>query len=99
MIGFDDLPIASRTNPPLSTVSQDVAAIGAAAVDLLIKLVIGRRRQRRRPRTTVAGPLVIRESTRPVAGVGSDAAKHNQTDGVREDHDLPHPCRRLHVQW
>ena len=35
--------------------------------------------------TTVSGPLVIRQSTRPVAGVGSDAAKHNQTSGVRED--------------
>ena len=84
VIGFDDLPIASRTTPPLSTVRQDVAAIGAAAVDLLINLVTGDA-SNGATTTTVSGPLVIRESTRPVAGVGSDVAKHNQTRGVRED--------------
>ena len=84
VIGFDDLPIASRTNPPLSTVSQDVAAIGAAAVDLLIKLVSGEISNGDAGSTTVPGPLVLRGSTKPVAGVGSDVAKHNQTVGVRE---------------
>ena len=84
VIGFDDLPIASGTTPPLSTVGQDVAAIGASAVDLLINLVTGDA-SNGATTTTVSGPLVIRQSTRPVAGVGSDVAKHNQTRGVRED--------------
>ena len=68
----------------MSTISQDVAAIGASAVDLLVKLVSGEAANGATT-TTVSGPLVIRQSTRPVAGVGSDAAKHNQTRGVRED--------------
>ncbi len=84
VIGFDDLPIASRTNPPLSTVSQDIAAIGAAAVDLLIGLVTGDADVDPDTTRTVAGPLRVRESTRPVAGAGSVAAKHNQKNGVRE---------------
>ena len=58
VMGFDDLPIASRTNPPLSTVSQDVAAIGAAAVDLLIKLVAGEISNGDAVATTIHGPLV-----------------------------------------
>ena len=82
VIGFDDLPIASRTNPPLSTVSQDIAAIGAAAVDLLIGLVTGDADVDPDTTRTVAGPLQVRESTRPVAG--AVAAKHNQKNGVRE---------------
>jgi LacI family transcriptional regulator len=84
VMGFDDLPVASRTNPPLSTVSQDIAAIGAAAVDLLIDLVTGDVGDDENTIRTVTGPLVLRQSTRPVAGVGSDAAKHNHTTGVRE---------------
>ena len=84
VMGFDDQPIAGRTNPPLSTVGQDVAAIGASAVDLLIKLVTGAASNGETAATTIPGPIVVRQSTRPVAGVGSDVAKHNQTDGVRE---------------
>ena len=87
VMGFDDLPIASRTNPPLSTVGQDVATIGSTAIDLLIKLVAGEVAPAEAV-ATVSAPLVLRSSTRPtlqVAGVDSDAAKHNQTEGVRED--------------
>jgi DNA-binding LacI/PurR family transcriptional regulator len=76
VIGFDDLPIASRTNPPLSTVSQDVAVIGSAAVDLLIKFVSGEISKGDSASRTVPGPLVLRGSTRKLAGVGSDVANH-----------------------
>jgi LacI family transcriptional regulator len=83
VMGFDDLPIATRTTPALSTVRQDLASIGAAAVDVLIRLV--HRDDPPPPTVTmVHGPLVIRGTTRPVAGAGNDAAKHNQTVGVRE---------------
>ena len=84
VIGFDDLPIATQIAPALSTVRQDLAAIGAAAIDVLNRLVRG---DDPAPPTvtTVDGSLIIRGSTRQVAGVLADAAKHNQTDGVRED--------------
>ena len=84
VMGFDDLPIASRTNPPLSTVSQDITEIGAAAVDLLLGLVTGDADVGPDTTRTVTGPLQLRESTRPVAGAGSVAAKHNHNNGVRE---------------
>jgi LacI family transcriptional regulator len=83
VIGFDDLPIATRTTPALSTVRQDLAAIGAAAVDVLIRLV---HCDDPPPPTVTAvdGSLVIRGTTRPVAGAGSDAANPNQEQVVRE---------------
>ena len=99
VIGFDDLPIASRTTPPLSTVGQDVAAIGASAVDLLIKLVTGRRQQRRRrPRRSADRSSFVEID--PTSRRRRLRRRETQPDtrGAR-GHDLPHPCRRLHVQW
>jgi DNA-binding LacI/PurR family transcriptional regulator len=39
VVGFDDIPAASLTNPPLTTVMQDTRLAGDALVDTLIKLV------------------------------------------------------------
>ena len=39
VVGFDDLPIAATTSPPLSTIRQDLATVGAVAVDLLVRLL------------------------------------------------------------
>ena len=39
MVGFDDLPAASLTNPPLTTVMQDTRMAGEVLVDTLLKLV------------------------------------------------------------
>ena len=36
MIGFDNLPIATISQPELTTISQDFKAIGARAIDLLL---------------------------------------------------------------
>lgn len=83
VIGFDDLPIATRTDPPLSTVRQDLAAIGAAAVGVLLQLV-GTDADGAPKVTTIEGPLVLRGTTRPVAGVDVDAANTNPAKGVRE---------------
>ena len=60
MVGFDDMPFAATTKPPLTTIRQPIAEIGEEAVRMLISLVEG----------TSAGPcqvvlpthLVIRES-------------------------------------
>ncbi|MFM7028305.1 MAG: LacI family DNA-binding transcriptional regulator [Chakrabartia sp.] len=41
LIGFDDLPIASQTNPPLTTVRQDIGAGARALVDLLMRRLAG----------------------------------------------------------
>ena len=39
IIGFDDIPLASRTTPPLTTVRQPVSRMGISAVDILLSLI------------------------------------------------------------
>jgi LacI family transcriptional regulator len=39
VIGFDDLPAAAKTNPPLTTVRQPVAQMGSKAVEVLINVI------------------------------------------------------------
>ena len=41
LIGFDDLPIARQTVPPLTTVKQDIAAGARGLVDLLLRRLAG----------------------------------------------------------
>jgi DNA-binding LacI/PurR family transcriptional regulator len=41
VIGFDDLPMASQTDPPLTTVRQDIRAGAFAMVDLLMRRLAG----------------------------------------------------------
>ena len=99
VVGFDDLPIASRTNPPLTTVRQDIDAIGAAAVDLLIELVTG-------DDPTAAdgrpGRSPAHSSPRVDPPSRRRRLRRRETQPDRRGargHNLPHPCRRLHVQW
>lgn len=58
--GFDDLPSAQRTSPPLTTVHQPTVDKGRCAAQLLIAQLRGER-----PEPSVALPthLVVREST------------------------------------
>jgi len=63
VIGFDDVPEAARTTPPLSTVRQPIQQMGSAAVQLLIALMDGCI-----PETThvrLPTSLVIRGTTAP----------------------------------
>jgi LacI family transcriptional regulator len=41
VVGFDDIPQAARTDPPLTTVRQPIQEMGAAAVALLLDLIEG----------------------------------------------------------
>jgi DNA-binding LacI/PurR family transcriptional regulator len=41
LVGFDDLPIARQTIPPLTTVRQDIAAGARGLVDLLLRRLGG----------------------------------------------------------
>lgn len=82
VIGFDDLPIPGRYDFGISTIRQDIVTIAARAVELLTHLVDGAPLPAHP--ITINGSLVVRGTTRPVAGVDIDAARHNQTDGMRE---------------
>jgi len=41
LVGFDDLPVFSLTNPALTVVAQDIDAMGKVAVDLLNRAMSG----------------------------------------------------------
>jgi DNA-binding LacI/PurR family transcriptional regulator len=56
--GFDDMLAASLTNPPLTTVAQDVQKAGAALVDQLLSLI----RSERAENAILPTRLVIRHS-------------------------------------
>ncbi|GLW57483.1 hypothetical protein Kpho01_54940 [Kitasatospora phosalacinea] len=43
IVGFDDLPLAKRLDPPLTVVSQDPVAVGSTAANLLFARIAGDR--------------------------------------------------------
>lgn len=59
VIGFDDIPEAAHTMPPLTTVRQDFRAVGALAVEVLVAALSGEEL----PDTTpLPAELIVRES-------------------------------------
>jgi DNA-binding LacI/PurR family transcriptional regulator len=68
LIGYDDLPLAARANPPLTSVHQPIADMGAHAVRVLVEQI-----RRQGPATSVRLParLVVRESSGGGAAVPS----------------------------
>jgi LacI family transcriptional regulator len=63
VIGFDDLPEAHWSSPPLTTVRQPMAEMGRLAVRTLQRLVRGEVIES--PRIELATELVVRDSTAP----------------------------------
>ena len=59
VVGFDDIPAASLTRPPLTTVSQDYSRAGAALVDALVKQIAGEKGEN----VKLPARLVIRASS------------------------------------
>jgi DNA-binding LacI/PurR family transcriptional regulator len=60
IVGFDDLFIASYTDPPLTTIRQPKAAMGRAAMDILLKLLGGIQQE---SSVRMDGELIVRSST------------------------------------
>ena len=60
VIGFDGLPIASESNPQLTTIRQPLHEMGAAAVKLLVQLSEGNQPPQLAPFST---QLIVRGST------------------------------------
>ncbi|MDU0293533.1 LacI family DNA-binding transcriptional regulator [Saccharothrix longispora] len=63
VVGFDDIPAGRWCGPPLTTVRQPAAEMGATAAELLLSLVAGRPTSRER--VELATTLVVRDSTAP----------------------------------
>ena len=59
VVGFDDIPAASLTTPPLTTVIQDVKGAGETLVDALLAQID----EREAPARKLPGKLVVRGST------------------------------------
>jgi DNA-binding LacI/PurR family transcriptional regulator len=61
IVGFDDIPAAEQTTPPLTTIRQDFSDLGAAAVDILIDEV-----EKGEARSAlIPAKLIVRETTAP----------------------------------
>jgi DNA-binding LacI/PurR family transcriptional regulator len=58
VVGYDDMPVAAYSDPPLTTVHQPVGLAGAALVDALLTLLRGERAQPR----TLPVRLMVRDS-------------------------------------
>ncbi len=63
IVGFDDVPMAACTSPPLTTVRQPLAEMGRVATTMLVRLLAGE--QLGSVRVELATSLVRRESCAP----------------------------------
>jgi DNA-binding LacI/PurR family transcriptional regulator len=63
IVGFDDIPLASYTTPPLTTIRMATADVCGKALEALFTLIGGDRRQG--DSYAIAPRLVVRESTGP----------------------------------
>ncbi len=64
VVGFDDLPEARWSSPPLTTVRQPLSEMGSLAARTVLRLTAGE--PIGTPRVELATALVIRDSTAPV---------------------------------
>jgi DNA-binding LacI/PurR family transcriptional regulator len=64
VVGFDDIEPAVWCGPPLTTIRQPLAEMGAAAADLVLTLAAGRPLEQ--TRLELATELVVRQSTAPL---------------------------------
>lgn len=65
IVGFDDIDLAAHFTPPLTTIRQDMAALGTTAVEVLSAAAEGREIPQR---TLQPVELVVRSSTAPPRG-------------------------------
>ena len=64
VIGFDDVPMAERLAPPLTTIRQPLREMGRTAAQMLLRLIAGETLDH--TRVELATSLMIRESCAPL---------------------------------
>ncbi|MBN9605350.1 MAG: LacI family DNA-binding transcriptional regulator [Actinomycetales bacterium] len=72
VVGFDDIPEASRTTPPLTTVRQSMQLLGRTAAEMLLALMAGETLERHD--LTLGTRMVIRGSTAHLGGAAPSAS-------------------------
>ncbi len=80
VIGYDDIPVASFVDPPLTTIRQPMREVGAKAIGILLQGVTAARSSARpAPRGHLLGPeLVVRGSAVPPSAAPRDGAKRHR---------------------
>ena len=66
IVGFDDVPLALHTSPPLTTVRQPMRMQGQLAAEMLLQRIVGSDREKRIERILNC-ELIVRRSTVPTA--------------------------------
>jgi DNA-binding LacI/PurR family transcriptional regulator len=66
VVGFDDLPIASFVEPPLTTIRQPKAEMGQRAAAMLLELMRGGGADPGSAEIRVPGTLVVRRSAKHI---------------------------------
>ena len=59
LVGFDDIPAAQQTNPPLTTMMQDIKGAGDVLLDVLMQAIEGDDARGRQ----LPARLIVRESS------------------------------------
>jgi DNA-binding LacI/PurR family transcriptional regulator len=59
VVGFDDVPMAAHTNPPLTTIQQPIYDIGVELVDMLVQHLAGKHVQSR----CLEPKLIVRQTS------------------------------------
>jgi LacI family repressor for deo operon, udp, cdd, tsx, nupC, and nupG len=69
VIGYDDIPVASYVDPPLTTIRQPMREVGAAAATIVIDGIARQRagEDRETVRQLLQAPLVVRRTVAPPA--------------------------------
>jgi LacI family transcriptional regulator len=63
VVGFNDMPLAGRLRPPLTTIRVPEYDVGRRSAELLLEIIAD---PGRRPETVlISGELIVRESTGP----------------------------------
>ncbi len=92
VVGFDDIPWAKLMDPPLTTVRQPLAAIGAAAVRLLLERMADPQRAARQ--VVLPVELVVRGSTAPATSGAAQVRGANQAERSAPTSTKARPNRR-----
>lgn len=87
LIGYDDLPMASCTSPPLTTIEQPIAGAGARMVAMLLELMAGADPASLQEIWTAR--LIPRESDGPVPDHAADVITTDRVLGGH--HGFTHP--------
>ncbi len=72
IVGFDDMPLAALTNPPLTTIRNPIHEIGYHAAQALLELI--QTGEARRGNCLLKGELIVRQSAAPPIGTSRDRA-------------------------